>query len=223
VVQSNVATLVSPPRVAATEIEILSASAIKSVLAKLRGRAVYPIVLTALGTGMRRGELLALRWQDIDLDRAHARVERSLEQTKAGLRFKSPKTKCGRRTIALPDYVVTELRAHWKTQQEQRLALGMGKSPPESLVFATFDGRTRSPDALTKEWRTIAESMKLNVSFHGLRHTHASQLIASGLDVLTISRRLGHGSPSITLSVYGHLFSNTDDKAAKALDAAFTG
>ena len=210
VVQANVAALVSPPRVASVEIEILSADAIKAMLAKIRGRTLYPIVLTALGTGARRGELLALRWQDIDLDRAVARVEQSLEQTKAGLQFKEPKTRHGRRSIALPAYLVTELRAHRKAQQEQNLALGAGKLSPDALAFPTFDGKPRSPNALTKEWSVVAKAMRLGASFHALRHTHASQLIASGLDVLTISRRLGHGSPTITLNVYGHLFSNTD-------------
>jgi integrase len=160
-------------------------------------------------------------WQDVDLERSQARVERSLEQTKAGLRFKSPKTKHGRRNIALPSFAVAELRAHWKAQQETRLALGIGKAPSESLVFATFDGNPRSPNALTKEWSVVAKALGLAVTFHALRHTHASQLIASGLDVLTISRRLGHSTPTITLGVYGHLFSNTDDRAAQALDAAF--
>lgn len=221
VVQSNVASLVSPPRVATAEIEILSPAQIKVVFAKLEGRSLLPIVSTALGTGMRRGELLALRWQDVNLERAQIRVERSLEQTTGHLRFKSPKTKHGRRTIALPAYVVAELRVHWKAQQEQRLALGMGKSPPDALVFATVEGNPRSPGGLTKDWATFAKGLGLNVTFHALRHTHASQLIASGLDVLTISRRLGHGSPTITLGVYGHLFSNSDDRAAQVLDAAF--
>jgi integrase len=146
-----------------------------------------------------------------------------LEQTKAGLRFKEPKTRYGRRSIAAPAYLMAELRAHWKARQEQNLALGAGKLAPDSLVFATFDGKPRSPNALTKEWSVAAKAMGLGMSFHALRHTHASQLIASGLDVLTISRRLGHGSPTITLGVYGHLFSNTDDRAAQALDAAFSG
>lgn len=75
--------------------------------------------------------------------------------------------------------------------------------------------------ALTKEWSRTVASLKLpNVAFHALRHTHASALIAAGVDVLTISRHLGHGSPTITLSVYGHLFANTDDRAASAIDGA---
>jgi len=221
VVQSNVATLVNPPRVSSAEIEILSADAIRAILAELRGRTLRPIVLMALGTGARRGELLALRWQDIDLDRAVARIERSLEQTKAGLRFKEPKTRHGRRSIALPAYLAVELRAHWRAQQELNLALGAGKLAPDALVFPTFDGKARSPNALTKEWSTASRAVGVSATFHALRHTHASQLIASGLDVLTISRRLGHGSPTVTLGVYGHLFSNTDDRVKKALDAVF--
>lgn len=220
IVHQNVASLVDAPAVAGKEIEILTAADLKAVLVTLRGRPIYPIAITALGTGMRRSELLALRWQDVDLDKAVLRVERSLEQTKrAGLVFKAPKTRHGRRSITLPSSVVAELRSHWKAQQEMRLMLGIGKAPPESLVFAAQDGSTRTPNALTKEWQTVMANAKVKATLHSLRHTHASTLIASGLDVLTISRRLGHGSPAITLSVYGHLF-KTDDRAAAIMDAA---
>src|SRR5215211_7606219 len=98
----------------------------------------------------------------------------------------------------------------------------MGKAPEDGLVFATWDGSTRSPNALTKEWSLAMRKVGLPVTLHRLRHTHASTLIAAGLDVLTISRRLGHGSPSITLTVYGHLF-KTDDRAAAIMEAALGG
>ena len=161
-------------------------------------------------------------WGDVDLDGASLRVEQSLEQTKAGLRFKSPKTRHGRRSISLPPSAVAVVRDHWKAQQELRLKLGMGKAPPESLVFATWEGKPRSPNSLTKEWKEAIRATKLpRVTLHSLRHTHASHLIASGLDVLAISRRLGHGSPTITLGVYGHLFANADDRAADAIEATF--
>lgn len=106
-----------------------------------------------------------------------------------------------------------------ESQLIPRLALGIGKAPPESLVFAAPDGSTRTPNALTKEWQTVMAHAKVKATLHSLRHTHASKLIASGLDVLTISRRLGHGSPAITLAVYGNLF-KTDDRAAAIMDAA---
>jgi integrase len=224
VVHQNVASLVDAPSVKSEEVDILTSGQVQAILATLRGRAVYIIAATALATGMRRSELLALRWQDIDLDRAVLRVERSLEQTKrAGLVFKAPKTRCGRRSITLPPSIVGELRTHWRAQQEQRLALGVGKAPEDALVFPTWEGKPRSPNAFTKEWtRTMADASIEGITFHSLRHTHASTLIGAGLDVLTISRRLGHGSPAITLSVYGHLF-KPDDRAAQIMELALAG
>ena len=223
IIQQNIAARVVPPRVAHHEMAILTPAQVKVVLETARGRSIFPIATLALATGMRRGELLALRWQDIDLNKAKITVARSLEQTKAGLRFKEPKTAHGRRTISLPATAVTELRTHWRTQQQLRLALGAGKSPPEALVFADLNGEPRLPNAITKEWERTARAAGMAfATLHSLRHTHASHLIAAGLDILTISRRLGHGSPTITLSVYGHLFPQTDDRAAQIMEAAFT-
>jgi integrase len=223
VVTANAAALVDAPSVKGKEIEILTAAEIQRVLQALKGRSLYPIVVTALGTGMRRGELLALRWKDVDLDDAKLRVERSLEQTKrGGLVFKEPKTRHGRRTITLPSSTVAELRAHWKATQERRLLLGQGKLADDTLVFVTWNSATRSPNAMSKEWRRAVHAAKLKATFHSLRHTHASSLISAGIDVLSISRRLGHGSPAITLGVYGHLF-KPDDRAAAAIDELFGG
>jgi integrase len=225
VLQRNAADIVSPPKVEGGEIEILSEDQARTVLQKLRGHALHTFVLTGLATGMRRGELLALRWRDVDLDAGKLRVEQSLEQTRAqGLRFKPPKTRHGRRTITLPALVITQLRAHRKAQQEHRLALGIGRTPEDALVFCGWDGTPRSPNAVTKEWSRAVATLDLpRANLHALRHTHASQLIASGMDVLTVSRRLGHGSPTITLGVYGHLFSNSDDRAAQVIESAFGG
>jgi integrase len=222
VIQRNAAEVAKPPKVHGVELEILAEDKANDSLRKLKGHFLYQIAMLALATGMRRGELLARRWRDIDLDGGKLRVEHSIEQTRAGLRLKAPKTKHGRRTISLPASVVAEFRAHWTRQQEHRLALGQGRAGEDALVFAKWDGTPMSPNATTTEWaRALAQLKFPLVSLHALRHTHASQLIASGLDVLAVSRRLGHGSPTITLGVYGHLFSNTDDKAAQMIEAAF--
>lgn len=140
----------------------------------------------------------------------------------AGLRFKSPKTHNGKRTISIPPFIVAELRAHIAKTQESRLALGLGRANRDDLLFPRWDGEVRSPHWLTQKFALAMAALKIEgVTLHSLRHTHASQLIASGMDVLTISRRLGHGSPAITLAVYGHLFGNTDAKAAEIMEAAF--
>jgi integrase len=220
-ISQNPASLVGPPPTADTEIKILDQNQVGPLLDHLNGRSLRPIVAFLLHTGARRGEALALRWQDIDLDRGVVRIERSLEQTKGGLRFKSPKTKSGRRNIAISPWLIAELRAHRTRQQEQRLRLGLGRAATDSLVFARWDGATRSPHWLTQKFAKVAAALTIDCSLHGLRHTHVSALIASGLDVLTISRRIGHASPAITLAVYGHLFSNTDAKAADIMQAAF--
>jgi integrase len=227
-IKRNVVAQVDAPKVAQTEAAVLQLTEIPTMFAGLRGRVLYSIAVVALGTGMRRGELCALRWQDVDLDGSSLRVERSLEQTRRRgdskavvLRFKAPKTARGRRTISLSPAVVAELRTHWKAQQEQRLALGLGKAPPDGLVFATWEGDPRQPDGLSKEFSETMNAIGLpHATLHTLRHTHASQLIISGMDILTVSRRLGHSSPAITLTVYGHLLSPKDD-AAKIMQATF--
>jgi integrase len=222
-VARNVATMVDAPRVKAGELEILSPEQLKAALGSLRSPELRTIADVALGSGLRRGELLALRWQDIRLDAAVLRVEQAVEQTtRGGIVIKAPKTRHGRRAVSLAPATIAVLREHWKAQQETRLALGLGKAPPDGFVFANWDGAIRSPHWLTQAWRKAMAAAGLKATFHSLRHTHASTLIAAGLDVLTISRRLGHGSAVITLAVYGHLF-RPDDRAAAIMEKALKG
>jgi integrase len=192
VLARNVSTVISPPKVVEEEIEILTEDQISHVKDKLVGHSLYEIVVLDLATGMRRGELLALRFSDVDLDLATVRIERSLEETKSGLRFKPPKTKHGKRTISLPASAVAVLREHRRKLLETRMALGLGKPDPDTLLFAELDGSPKRPDQLSWLWRSACKSLKLPmVSFHAPRHTHSSALIAAGLDVVVISRRLG--------------------------------
>ena len=224
VVQRNVATLVSPPKVDDAEITILTKEQIGRLLSHVKGRTLYPILALGLATGARRGELLALRIKDFDPEKGTIRIERSLEQTKGRLRFKGPKTKHGKRTILIPPPVVAELKAHIMKVQERRLLLGMGRAGRDDLLFPRWDGQVRSPHWLTQKFALAMAALKIEgVTLHSLRHTHASQLIASGMDVLTISRRLGHGSAAITLRVYGHLIEGKDAQAAEVAGRLFNG
>jgi integrase len=222
VVTTNVAASVSPPPLPEGEITILTEVQIGATLRHLEGRTLRPIVSFLLGTGCRRGEVLALRWRDLDLDQGIVRIERSVEQTKAGLRIKSPKTKHGRRNVSISPWIVAELKAHRTRQQERRLALGQGRAAPDDLLFARWDGKLRAPHWLSQKFAQVMTALQIDCTLHGLRHTHVSQLIAAGLDVLTISRRIGHASPSITLDVYSHLFKNTDARAAEIMEVAFS-
>jgi integrase len=136
--------------------------------------------------------VLALRWSTVDLDRKALRVVATLEQTKTfGIR--SPKTKAGKREVTLPDILVEALREHRKAQLELRLQLGLGKLPDDALLFARIDGGPLS--VANTQWAKFATNIGLGeITFHALRHTHASQLIAAGVDIAT-------ATTAITLSV----------------------
>jgi integrase len=220
-VSRNVASIIKPPKVEEAEVESLKADEIDAVLKGLNDHPLEPIGVLALSSGARRGEILALAWKNVDLNAGTMKIERSLEQTRAGLRFKAPKTKHGRRTVSLPPVALDALRAHRRRQLEVRVALGQGKLEPDALVFSTIEGGPLAPNNLSRDWARFVKARKLpSISFHGLRHSHVSALIAAGVDVLTVSRRIGHASAVVTMKVYAHLFSGTDKTAANAIEAA---
>jgi integrase len=232
VLARNVVSVHAPPKIEDEEVEILADADVPVVLAKLATHTLGPIASTALATGCRRGELLALAWPCLDLDGARVTIERSLEQTKkhgekgCDLRFKRPKTKAGVRTLSLPASAVAVLRKHRQSQLELRMQLGLGKLPDDALVFCRPDGSPVPPNDLSRDWARVCKAKGLpEVSFHSLRHTHASALISSGMDVVAISRRLGHKSPTTTLRIYAHLFAKLakDAAAADAIEAVMRG
>jgi integrase len=217
-VARNVADHVEPPKPKKREVAILKATEVPAVLEALKGHRLYPMVALALSTGARRSEILALRWCDVDLKHGTLRIEHSLEQTKAGLRLKAPKTESGKRSIMLPAFAVTMLNEHRKAQLELRLQLGMGKPESEAYVFSNHDGSPISPNNFSVMWhRAVAQAGLPKRTFHSLRHSHASALIHAGLDVVRVSRQLGHSSPTITLSTYAHEFKEGDSGAADAI------
>lgn len=217
----NVATSERPPKVERKEVAVLDRDQVKLLVERLRGQAMYPITITALFTGMRRGELLALKWHRVDFDLKLITVCEAVEQTtRGGIRFKTPKTDSGTRDVSLPDIVFETLREHRKQQLELRMRLGLGKLADDALVFPALDGSPQSPHGLSVAWSKVAATIGLPITFHALRHTHASHLIDAGIDVVKISRRLGHSKPTITLDVYAHLLDKRDDKSSAAINAA---
>jgi len=218
----NVATEERPPKIEAEPMRILAPEQVRAVPELLAGRDIEAPAVVALFTGIRRGELLALRWPNVDLDHKMIKVRAALEHTvKHGTRFKGTKTKSGVRVIALPDVVVSTLREHRRQQLEMRIALGFGRAPHDALVFPSpATERPWNPDAFSAAWNDVAVEVGIDISFHGLRHTHASQLIAAKIPITEIAHRLGHASPATTLSIYAHMFEKDDSKAAAAINAA---
>jgi integrase len=135
----NVASPISPPTVPDEEIEILTQDQDKEVIDKLAGSPLYEIPVLDINTGMRRGELLALRLSDFDLDAATVSITRSLEETREGLRFKPPETKRSVRSISIPPNTVVVLREYRRKLLEQRMALGLGKPNANTLLFGNID------------------------------------------------------------------------------------
>jgi integrase len=168
------------PKVEPKEMQTLTVAQAQHLLGAIRHTRVYWPTLIALATGARRGEILALRWRNVDLDRGSVRVVESLEQTKAALRFKSPKNDKSR-AVTLPAFATDELRRLKREQAESLLRVGI-RQTGETLVCARADGTPMPPRSLTHEYCRVAAGVKdiPRVRFHDLRHSHATALL-SGL------------------------------------------
>jgi integrase len=215
----NPAQQVKPPRPPSREIVILEKAEIASVINASKGVGLYAPVLVSVTTGIRRGELLALRWSDIDLKAATLTVNQSLERIKGKFQFKAPKTKTSRRTISLPPFTVEALCEHYRAQLEDRLKLGLGRDP-RGLVFVRLDGQPMDPDTLSKSFGRLVDASKVSpITFHGLRHTHISHLLMDGVHVKVVSERAGHADVNTTLRVYAAYIPNMQADAALRVDA----
>ena len=193
------------------------------MLERLKNSRVYWPCLIALATGLRRGEVLALRWKNVDLDRGALQVVQSVQQTKAGIRFKPPKN--GRsRAVTLPAFAVVELRRLKREQAERLLSLGVRQSP-DTLVCGRADGEPHQPLSLTYEFARLMGRMDdlPRVRFHDLRHSHATALLASGVHPKIAQERLGHASVTITLDLYSHVTDRMQVDAAKLVDSSLGG
>ncbi len=170
--------------------------------------------------GLRRGEIAALRWRNVDLDKATLSVVQSAEQTRAGVRYTEPKR--GRsRNVSLSANVVDELRS-WRVQQaEEMLRLGI-RPTSNTLICTTAAGEGIQPNSLTHEWLKSIEGTGLpRIRFHDLRHSHATHMLASGVHVKVASERLGHSKIGITLDLYSHVLPGMQEDAVAKVDAAF--
>lgn len=174
-------------------------------------------------TGMRRGELCGLRWIDVDLDQATVKVRHTLMVVGGKVVEGIPKTENGRRTIDLDEVTVAALRAHRKVQLEQRMLMGAGYTD-HGYVFAQVDGRPYFPNGISEVFdRLVKRSGLPRIRLHDLRHTHATHLLAAGVNVKVVSERLGHSSASMTLDVYSHVLAGQQAQAAAAVAALVAG
>jgi integrase len=188
------------------------------VIKSATGPWCLPILLeVGAATGARRGELLAFRWSDIRGRKVS--IVRSLSQTKQGLHFKGTKTERPR-PVELPPSIVGPLEAHRRRQAQFREEFGPDYRADLDLVFANPDGTPLKPDSISASVSLLCRRLGLpkGTSLHTLRHTHGSFLLADGVDLPTVSKRLGHSSVRVTADVYAHALRGRDEEAALRWD-----
>lgn len=216
-------------------VRALDKEQVPALLAAFKGKMLYPVVVLGLSTGLRRSEMLALRWSSVNFEKKTLRVQRVVEVSRQyGVRIKADaKTESSRRTIKIPEELCNLLRAH-RTEQKA-LALKLGVSyPSDCLVFPCVIKRTRGgqvategraesadfnrvwhPTAISKEFVRVAAAAGFGeFTLHSLRHTHATHLLLEGTPVHSVAQRLGHSTPVITMTTYAHVLQRAEDRAA---------
>jgi len=218
----NPADAVNPPHVQQPEMKTWGENDIIRFLEAAKDSPYYVLFYTALFTGMRRSELLALRWQDIDFIFSQVYVSRSLHVLKGGkVVFKSPKTAPGRRTVALPPSAILTLKEHREKQEAMRAMLGIPLTD-DDLVFSHFDGKPLLPNTVTHAWIKLVRHTGLKgIRLHDARHSHASLMLKQGIHPKVVQERLGHSSIAITLDTYSHVAPGLQQAAAARFDEAF--
>ncbi len=204
---------VDAPTVRSRPAVVLTAPQIGRFLSRATSDAYSPIWLLLVQTGMRRGEVLGLRWQDIDLVKQRLQVRQSLEEINGATHFTTPKTAAALRTITLFPESVSALSEHRKRQLARRLLLGAAWDDHD-LVFASETGGPLTPSNVLRNLYAIIRAVNEATNrdedtlprfhIHDLRHTHATHLLMDGWDVARVARRLGHANPAITLKLYAH-------------------
>jgi integrase len=200
-VHRNVVTLVDQPKTKKHVVEPLTVEQAQTFLAAVEGHRLAPLYHIALGLGLRQGEIIALRWSDVDLDQRK-------------LRIRAAKTESGIRTLALPQTLVDTLRQHWQFQQQERLVQGVNWKE-HGLVFPSEVGTSLSARNLLRHFKKSLKKAGLpeHIRFHDLRHSCASFLIANGVNPRVVMEILGHSQISVTMNTYAHVFSGVQEDA----------
>lgn len=237
-IKRNPARLASPPSSTAAKAPEFSAwtpNELRTFLESAHGRLPFPwgqgqkpkcsvshhatLFRTGAMTGLRRGELCGLRWDDLDLDAGRLTVRHTLLVVKGQIVEGTPKTARGRRTLDVDETTVAALRAHRKAQLEVRLLVGSAYED-QGFVFAQPDGAPWYPDGVSQVFDRLVSRLDVRrIRFHDLRHTHASHLLAAGVNAKVVSERLGHSSVSFTLDTYAHVMPGQQAEAAAAAAA----
>ncbi len=218
-VMRNSAALVDGPRGPRSEVRLVNPSQARQLLEAFRGDRLEALYTVALAVGLRQGEALGLRWQDIDLEARTLTVCVALERAEGHFRLTEPKTDRSRRTIALPDVAIRALKAHRARQSQERLLAGPEWQDSWDLVFTSPSGAPLHGTNVTRGFRQVLERASLpSQRFHDLRHACASLLIVQGIHPRVIMETLGHSRIGLTMDTYGHVIPELQRDAADKMD-----
>jgi integrase len=217
-VQRNVADLADAPKLSSAPrrpMKVWTAEQLRMFLQGIVEHRLHPAIYLASSTGMRRGEVLGIRWEDIDLDGLRLSVRHTVLNVAYAIEISEVKTNTSRRTVDLDPRTVTVLKAWRRVQLQERVALGM-RPKDDSLVFADPDGSPIHPDLYSQTFdRLVAAGDVPRIRLHDLRHTHATILLKEGVPAKVVSERLGHANVAFTMSVYQHILPGMQADAAQ--------
>ena len=220
VIYANPCARVEPPKAEHREAEYLDETQSQQLLDRLQAEPLpYRAMITVLlYTGMRRGELCGLEWSDIDFDNCLIDISKtSLYLSGKGIFNDDTKTEASKRVIKIPNAAIEVLKEHRKEQLTAKFKLG-DKWIESGKVFTQWNGKPIYPGTITKWFSAFIKKNNLPpIHLHSLRHTNATLLIASGADLRTVSKRLGHSNMTTTSNIYTHAIKSADEKAAELL------
>ncbi len=216
-VPRNAAALASPPRVPRYQVPALDPEAARAILRAVTGDRFEALFVLALATGLRQGECLGLRWEDVDLDAGTLYVRNALQRVGGQPQLVEPKTSLSRRTLALPHPAVVALRTHRLRQHQDRLLAG-ARWRDQRFVFCTLVGTPADGPAVTRRFKhLLAEAGLPAMRFHDLRHGCASLLLAQGVSPRVVMEILGHSQISLTMNTYAHVIPSLKRDAAEQM------
>ena len=222
-VARNVALAVDPPRPVSKEMQILDDDGIGQLLEAARNTLYYTLIHLAVFTGLRRSELLGLRWRDLDFEGSTLHVTQALHCLPGGhIVFQEPKTSRSKRTVTLSPAPLLVLKAHRERVEAERATLELPLIG-DDLVFSEPSGKPMLPNSVTHAFGRIVQKAELGrIRFHDLRHTHVSRLIRQGVYSKEIADRIGHSTISTTMDIYGHLMAESQREAASKFEEGLT-
>lgn len=215
---------VESPKVSRHEMQVMNENSLNTFLEKAKDGPYYGLFYTYLFTGMRRSELLALQWKDVDLLLCQISLNRTVNVIPCGTYkgqtvYKQPKTAKSRRLIALTPSNALVLKEHREAQEKTRLALGLPATTDEDFVFCHWDGKPFKPDSITHAWKRLARERGLEeIRLNDSRHSHATLMLKQGIHPKIVQERLGHASISTTLDIYSHVVPGLQAAAAAKFD-----